>query len=42
MNEYWLTTFETEYGDFFEDYLTNKQKRFQTFHLVYLIFFAVY
>lgn len=31
MNDYWLTTFETEYGEFFEDYLTNKQKRFQTF-----------
>jgi hypothetical protein len=31
MNEYWLTTFETEYNEFFEDYLTNKQKRFQTF-----------
>jgi hypothetical protein len=31
MNEYWLTTFETEYGEFFEDYLTNRQKRFQTF-----------
>jgi hypothetical protein len=31
MNEYWLTTFETEYGKFFEDYLTNNQKRFQTF-----------
>jgi len=31
MKEYYLTTFETKYGDFFQDYLTNKQKRFQTF-----------
>jgi len=30
MKEYWLTTFETEHGDFFQDYLTNKSKRFQS------------
>lgn len=30
MKNYWLTIFETEYGDFFNDYLTNKEKRFQS------------
>lgn len=30
MKEYWLTTFETEHGDFFQDYLTNRSKRFQS------------
>lgn len=31
MKEYFLTTFETEHGNFFEDYLSNQEKRFQTF-----------